>query len=221
MVNKLRPVSDILQSRDRFNELLISFIDPLDKRLKTLDIVTAHWLKNRQLGRIELDNPANCTDAIVLQESIDYIRELNVSSDFLIYPASRMSFFKEFFLFTPVLNQALYDAVQMLDCIKGVGAGRGYATLYKPLTEGLTEEQYESLTKNYFPDIILDAIKSLNLTRKPPALVSAVDYTALLHHEVFYYQDLVASLNKVIDQKDAEISALHRQNYITTQLTWR
>lgn len=223
MTNKLKPVHPALNDYELFSNMFYSVIDPADTRLKTLTLGTALLLKERQLTTLAQYNGATIElQEGQSQEAMDYIRQLEVSSDYLIYPASRMSFFKDYFSqYSPLVGQALYDCMVDLNLIKGVGAGRGYASLIKPPTNELTQEYYQSFINSYNPEIIVEAVSELSLSKKPPKLNTAVNYTALVHHEIFYYQDVISQLSKVIEQKDAMIAKLQNDNYITTQLTWR
>lgn len=223
MTTKLKPVHPALNSYELFSNIFYSVINPADTKLKTLTLGTAILLKQRQLTTLAQYNGTTIElEQGQSQEAIDYIRQLDVSSDYLIYPASRMSLFKEYFSqYTPIIGQALYDCMVDLNLIKGVGAGRGYATLIKLPTNELTQEYYQSFINSYNPEIIVEAISELSLSKKPPKLNAAVNYTALVHHELFYYQDMIDQLTKVIEQKNAMIAKLHNDNYISTQLTWR
>jgi hypothetical protein len=223
MISKLKPIHPALGDYEKFSEIFYSVIDPSDLKLKTITLGTALYLKERKLSKIVEYNGENIDlQEGQAQESLDYIRQLNVSSDYLIYPASRTFFFKEYFSrYSPFLAQTLYDCMVELDLVKGVGAGKGYATLVKIPVSELTEDFYQSFIKNYIPDIIPNAILDLSLSKKPPKLNSAVNYAALLHHEIFYYQDLVNQLHEIILQKDQIIAKSEHDNYINSQLTWR
>ena len=223
MTTKLKPVHPALDNYELFSNIFYSVINPADTKLKTLTLGTAILLKQRQLTTLAQYNGTTIElEQGQSQEAIDYIRQLDVSSDYLIYPASRMSLFKEYFSqYTPIIGQALYDCMCDFNLIKGVGAGRGYATLIKPPTNQLTQEYYQSFINSYNPEIIVEAVSELSLSKKPPKLNAAVNYAALVHHELFYYQDMIDQLTKVIEQKNAMIAKLHNDNYISTQLTWR
>ena len=65
------------------------------------------------------------------------------------------------------------------------------------------------------------AVDELSLSRKPASLTAALNYAALTQDEIAYYIACIADQEKLIQSLNDKISLLEKQNYITTQLTWR
>lgn len=224
MKNKLKPIYEILDKYKDFSEIFYSLIDPSDLKLKTLNLGTALWLKERQLDllfqytgqTIELQKNQS-------QEAIEYIRHLDVSSDYLIYPGSAAGFYKTYFSsrFTPFVGDVMYDCMRAFNLVKTVGAGQGYAVLVKPPTTELTQEFYQSFVSDYVPNILSDAVSELTSSKKRVKLNSANNYYNMIHQELLYYQNLTQNLSTLVEQKDALINKIQNDIFVNAQLTWR
>ncbi len=227
MTSKVKPLYQVLSNYDAFNNLLKTFINSEDTRLKPLNLINAYFLKHKNLSMIETDS-FFVLDENQQIESTEYLLGLNVSdqttliSNYLVYPASRTYFFKDFFSsFSPLIGHCLYDCLNYLNLIKGVGLGKGYATLVQIPVDGISMEMYFNFITGYNYDIFYTAIEDLKLGKKTPKLISALNYNTLVHHEISYYQNLINDLNAVILNKDSEIAKLQQDTFIKSQLTWR
>jgi|DEB19_MinimDraft_3_1074340.scaffolds.fasta_scaffold29255_2 hypothetical protein len=223
MLNKILTMRTAFNDYSVFSQFYLNTIANPDERLVQLNSVTGYFLKNKQLGQIE-----NWTQATSLSfndqqfdEGSQFIIDLNLPLDYVIYPASRVSFYKEFFSqYSPILARALYSAMDEQGLILGVGAGRGYATLFKyPVT--LDEDYYKQFIVSYNNSVYKKAVDELSLSRKPASLTAALNYAALTQDEIAYYIACIADQEKLIQSLNDKISLLEKQNYITTQLTWR
>jgi hypothetical protein len=223
MINEILTMRKAFSDYSIFSQFYLNTISNPDERLVQLNSITGYFLKNKQLGQIE-----NWTQATIhslndqqLDEGSQFIIDLNLPLDYKIYPASRVSFYKEFFTqYSPILARALYSAMDEQGLILGVGPGRGYATLFKyPVV--LDEEYYNQFITSYGSGVYKKAVDELSLSRKPASLSAALNYASLTQDEIAYYLVCIADQEKIIQSLNDKISLLEKQNYLTTQLTWR
>lgn len=223
MLNEILTMRNALNDYSIFSEFYLNTISNPSDRLVQINSITGYFLKNKHLTRIEEWTPAIphlLTDE-QLDEGSQFITDLNISLDYKIYPASRTSFYKEFFnQYSPILARALYQAMDEQGLITGVGAGRGYATLFKyPVS--LNQDYYNQFIVSYNHTVYKKAIDELSLSRKPASLTASLNYNLLTQEEIAYYISCIADQEKVIQSLSNKVSLLEKQNYITTQLTWR
>jgi hypothetical protein len=222
MLNDFITMRAALTDYNVFSQYYLNLIPNPDQRLFKLNSVTAYWLKNKQLSNIENWDQTtihSLTDEQV-NEGSQFISDLNLPLDYKIYPASRTSFFREFFKVSPVLANAIYSAMNDQGLIMGVGAGRGYATLFKH-PASLTEDYYKQFIVSHNSDVYRYAVNELSLTRKPASITSALNHAVLTQEEIQYYFSYMAAQQAVIEELNDKVLTLQKQNYINTQLTWR
>ena len=168
-----------LSDYDTFLYHYLNTIARPNDKLKPINAITAYWLKQRQLGQIEHWSPsvAHNLTSEQLDEGIQFISDSQFPIDYYIYPASLLYFFRELFglTVTPILAHALYDAMNSQGLILGVGAGKGYATLFK-YPASLEKDFYEDFIQSYKPDVYKKAISDLKISRKPASLTAALRY---------------------------------------------
>lgn len=222
MLNDFIAMRSALTDYDLFSKYYLNIIPNPDQRLITLNSITAYWLKIKHLSNIENWNQSieHSLTSEQIDEGSQFIVDLNLPLNYKIYPASRTSFFKDFFKVSPVLANALYSAMSDQGLIIGVGAGRGYATLFKhPVS--LTEEYYNQFIVSHNVNVYKHAVNDLSLSRKPASINSALNHAVLTQEEIKYYFSYIAVQQNLIEELKKKVSDLEKQNYITTQLTWR
>lgn len=222
MLNELIKMRTSLSNYESFRDFYLNVISIPDPRLVQINAITAYWLKHKQLGQIEnwSESSAHSLTEEQLDEGAQYISDQALPLDYYIYPASRSAFYKEFFKFSPMLSSALYDAMAQQNLILGVGAGRGYATLFKyPVS--LDQDFYNQFIGAYLPTIYKQAVSDLSITRKPSSLVSALNYASLTEDEIKYLFVVIGSYEMKVQELEKQIADLNNKYYINSQLTWR
>ena len=122
---------------------------------------------------------------------------------------------------SPINKSISFDAYCNQNLLKIIGAGQGRAVAVAKDPLPMTEDFHSTLIFRYSSSILDIAVNSMNLSKRPPLLVNAMNFNDLVYKEVRYYDDLVAELCSKIETLENQVQDLNNKNYINAQLTWR
>jgi|LakMenEpi03Aug12_release.lakeMendotaPanAssembly.Ray.scaffolds.fasta_scaffold434556_1 hypothetical protein len=147
-------------------------------------------------------------DSSVSESITRYCEENKIDNSFYIFVGSRVAFYNTLSLinYSPSVIQFVVAAFETIGHIKFVGPGKGMFTLFKPV-DSYSVENLNLLVagrKDFYSNS-----KNLKYINK------------ILQEDCEYYKKYINDLNSVNQDLVKQVSELTKQNYLSTQMTWR